>query len=406
MGEGRSRMKAVVFLALAACLLLACDDDSSDPVNAGPYRVVLAFPNLTFSRPTNIENAGDGTNRLFVTEQTGRILVFPNDISAGAATVFLDISIQVNYEEFSELGLIGLAFHPDYENNGYFFVHYSTGNSRARRGRVSRFQVGANANVADPSSERVLLDWADRYANHNGGRMCFGTDGYLYIGLGDEGGAGDLQNNAQDRSQIFGKILRIDVDQNVDTEPYHGIPPDNPYVGNSQGFRQEIWAYGFRNPWRISFDAPTGRLIASDVGQRTWEEIDFVEKGGNYGWDCREGRQAFQPGPTDGAPSPLCAFATGLQNPVFVYGRSEGGSITGGYVYRGPSLADLHGRYVFGDFNTGRIWALNALNTESALLVETGMFISTFGVAEDNELLVGTYFADGTPSRIYLLRPI
>jgi glucose/arabinose dehydrogenase len=326
--------------------------------------------------------------------------VFENRSDVTLSTGFLDISDRVLYQSQSELGLLGLAFHPHYETNGYFFVYYTAGNPR--RERVSRFQVSFDPSVADPSSEKILLEFADDYPNHNGGAMCFGPDGYLYIAVGDEGGAGDPDNNAQDLARPFGKILRIDVDQSVSAPPYHGIPADNPYAGNASGYREDIWAYGFRNPWRISFDAPTGRLFAADVGQKTWEEIDIVEKGGNYGWDCREGRADYDE--RENASSPLCASAAGFNEPIFVYGRSEGSSVTGGYVYRGPGLPSLAGRYIYGDFSSGRIWALDASGASNSLLIETGMFLSTFGVAEDGELLVAAYFADGTATALYHLR--
>jgi glucose/arabinose dehydrogenase len=390
-------------LLVGVCALVACDDDSIGPgTPPGLYHVEKAFPNLTFSRPTDVQNAGDGTNRLFVTQQTGQILAFPNQPDADSVAMFLDISSEVNFQQFSEMGLLGLAFHPQYETNGFFFVQYTAGTPAARKGRVSRFQVSADPNVADPASEKILLEFDDDYPNHNGGAMCFGTDGYLYIAIGDEGGAGDTDNNAQDRSRIFGKILRIDVDQDPGTVPYHGIPPDNPYVGNLAGFREDIFAYGLRNPWRISFDGPTGHLMAGDVGQRSWEEVDIIEKGGNYGWDCREGHVDYDE--RDNPSSPLCATAGPLKEPIAVYGRSDGSSITGGYIYRGPTLTDLIGRYVYGDFSSGRIWALNVTSGSHQLLVDTGMFISTFGVAEDHELFVASYFADGVASTLYLLK--
>lgn len=387
-------MKRILSL-MGICVLVACGDDSSGPPNViDEYTIENAFPSVVLSRPTDVQNAGDGTNRLFVTQQTGEILVFPEQ-SPDSLKTFLDISSEVNYEHFSELGLLGLAFHPDYESNGYFFVAYTAGTPSARLGRIARFQVSADPNVADVASEKILLEWADSFPNHNGGALAFGTDGYLYIGLGDEGGSGDFNNNAQDRSRIFGKILRIDVNQNVDIAPYHGIPDDNPYAGNSSGYREDIWAYGFRNPWRFSFDDST--LVAGDVGQGKWEEIDIVHKGGNYGWDCREGLVAY-----DQNNDSLCANPGPFIDPVHVYGHTGSQSITGGYVYRGPSNAlGITGRYIYADFNDGRIWALDLDTKANTELANTGSFISTFGVDENKELYVATYFADGAPSGLY-----
>jgi glucose/arabinose dehydrogenase len=350
---------------------------------------------LTFSRPTDIKNAGDNTHRLFVLEQTGQIYVFP-DKDPASKTLFLDISSEVQWQQNSELGLLGIAFHPNYKNNGYFYVMYTSGTTTARTERITRFHVGADANVADPSSEQVMYEFADAFPNHNGGALAFGPDGDLYIGVGDEGGAGDPNNNAQDRSRIFGKILRIDVDQNMNTAPYYGIPANNPYAGNHSGYREDIWAYGLRNPWRISFDGNV--LIAADVGQATWEEIDIIQKGGNYGWDCREGLVAYNQ--RENASSPLCGTAGPFINPIHVYDHSVGQSITGGYVYRGPTLG-LTGDYIYGDFDTGRIWALNLGTKGNTELADTDQFITTFGIGEDKELYVAGYFADGTPSSIY-----
>jgi len=387
-------MKRILSL-MGICVLVACGDDSSGPPNViDEYTIENAFPSVVLSRPTDVQNAGDGTNRLFVTQQTGEILVFPEQ-SPDSLKTFLDISSEVNYEHFSELGLLGLAFHPDYESNGYFFVAYTAGTPSARLGRIARFQVSADPNVADVASEKILLEWADSFPNHNGGALAFGTDGYLYIGIGDEGGSGDFNNNAQDRSRIFGKILRIDVNQNVDIVPYHGIPGDNPYAGNGSGYREDIWAYGFRNPWRFSFDDST--LVAGDVGQGKWEEIDIVQKGGNYGWDCREGLVAY-----DQNDDSLCANPGPFIDPVHVYGHSGSQSITGGYVYRGPSNAlGITGRYIYADFDDGRIWALDLNTRTNAELANTASFISTFGVGENKELYVATYFADGAPSALY-----
>ena len=270
---------------------------------AGIYALTDPFPNLSFSKPVDLQNAGDGSDRLFVVEQAGIIRVFANDASATGTSEFLNIAGQV--ECCGELGLLGLAFHPDYESNGYFFVYYSTNvGGTPHRARLSRFQVGGNPDDADETSEKILLEFDDRQGNHNGGALCFDDDGYLYAAIGDEGGGGDLYDNAQNRTVLFGKILRLDVDQNVGIAPYHGIPADNPYFGNTSGFREEIFAYGLRNPWRMSYDAVTDRIWVGDVGQGSFEEINIIERGKNYGWDCREGAHNYVGPP--GAPSPTC----------------------------------------------------------------------------------------------------
>jgi hypothetical protein len=268
--------------------------------SGGVYTTTDAFPNLTFNKPVDLRNAGDGSDRLFAVEQAGIIRVFDNDAAAAASLEFLNISGSVVC--CGELGLLGLVFHPDYETNGYFFVFYTTSGGTPRRDRLSRFRVSAgDPNAADVSSEVVLIEFDDDFDNHNGGGLCFGDDGYLYVSTGDEGDGGDPHNNAQNRASWFGKILRIDVDQNVGVAPYYGVPPDNPLVGNTSGYREEIFAWGFRNPWRIAFDSPTDRLWVADVGQNSYEEIDIVEIGKNYGWDCREGMHDYL-----GDPSPAC----------------------------------------------------------------------------------------------------
>ncbi len=289
--------------------LFLCGYDNSAPTklrgfseSGGVYSLTDAFPNLTFDQPVDLQNAGDGSDRLFVVEQSGSIRVFDNDAAASASSEFLNLSDSLVC--CGELGVLGLAFHPDYATNGYFFVYRSISNG-GLKARLSRFTVsGGDPNQADPASERVLLEFDDRQGNHNGGAMCFAADGYLYLAVGDEGGGGDVYNNAQDRTTWFGKILRFDVDQNVTTSPYYAVPADNPLVGNSSGYREEIFAWGLRNPWRISYDAATDRVWAADVGQGSYEEIDIIQNGRNYGWDCREGRHNYN-GPPDG-PSPLC----------------------------------------------------------------------------------------------------
>lgn len=338
------------------------------------YELQNAFPNMTFNRPVGVHDPEDGSNRLFVVEQEGRIIVFENNINTSENQVFLDLQNRVLYG--GERGLLGLTFHPNYTMNGFFFVYYSetgTGDSI-----LSRFKVNStDPNIANKSSETTILKVPQPYSNHNGGQISFGPDGYLYIALGDGGGSGDPDGNGQNRETMLGSILRIDIDSAF---PY-AIPNDNPFYNNVNGWAQEIFAFGFRNPWRFSFDPITGDLWAADVGQSSWEEIDIVEKGNNYGWNTKEGTHDFNPGTN----------VTQLVDPVYEYDHSLGYSITGGYVYRGSTLPDLFGKYIYADFGSGRIWALEYSgetvinNTE---LVNTNLKIPSFGVDGNNELYI------------------
>jgi glucose/arabinose dehydrogenase len=341
------------------------------------YNVEDAFPNLTFNQPVEICSAGDGTNRLFVIEQTGAIRVFENSKNTSASKIFLDISDHVLYG--GEQGLLGLAFHPNYGENGYFYVNYVADNPR--RTIIARYSVMANdPDQADQNSELVLLEVNQPFTNHDGGQLAFGADGYLYIGLGDGGSGGDPFGNAQNTSSLLGKILRIDVDSPSGGRNY-GIPADNPFAGNALGYREEIYAYGLRNPWRFSFDPPTGTLWVADVGQNQREEIDLVEKGKNYGWNIMEGTLCY-------SPSTGCD-QTGLELPVWEYGRDEGICVIGGFVYRGSTLAGLYGAYVYGDYGSGSIWALQYDGTSApvnTLLVDTALSITSFGLDENSEL--------------------
>ena len=250
---------------------------------------------------------------------------------------------------------------------------------------IVRFQVSnANPDSADRSSSKILMEIAQPFSNHNGGQLAFGPDGYLYIALGDGGSGGDPQGNAQNKSSLLGKLLRIDVDQTQGSINYE-IPLNNPFKNNTQGFKEEIYAYGLRNPWRFSFDSPTGRLWCADVGQNAWEEIDLIVKGGNYGWRCYEGNHNYDlSGCTD----------TNYIFPVWEYSHSDGVSITGGYVYRGPNLPDLYGKYIYGDFGTRKIWALtyDGINPPTnKLLLTSSVSIASFGVDINNELYVVGY---------------
>ncbi len=346
-----------------------------------PYEVELAFPNLSFDHPVGIYHAGDESDRLFVIEQPGVIKVFDNSQNTITASIFLDISDRVLYG--GEQGLLGLAFHPNFTDNGYFYVDYTTDDPR--RAVIARYTINqTNPDQANKTSEQIVLEVLQPYANHNGGQIAFGPDGYLYIALGDGGSGGDPLGNGQNRSTLLGSILRIDVNS-VSPPLNYGIPEGNPFVGNTEGYREEIYAYGLRNPWRFSFD-DSERLWTGDVGQAKWEEIDIIESGKNYGWNIMEGNHCY-------LPSSGCN-TTGLELPIWEYGHSIGHSVTGGFVYRGSALPELNGSYIYGDFEYGQIWALeyDGLNpTNNSLLVDTNLLITSFGMDENNELYIVDY---------------
>lgn len=345
-------------------------------LNAQSFNLENAFPNLSFNRPLEIQNAGDGSNRLFVVSQTGFIIVFQNYYTVSEFDVFLDITAKVDWG--GEKGLLGLAFHPNYKENGYFFVNY-TAPSQLRT-VVSRFKVSqANPNIADPQSEEIIFTTPQPFSNHNGGKIVFGPDGYLYIALGDGGSGGDPQNNAQNLGSPLGKILRIDVDKQANGKKY-SIPDDNPFVNNDEGYLEEIFAYGLRNPWRFTFDLQTGWLWAADVGQNDWEEINIVNKGGNYGWRFMEGTHCYNP-------QQNCDDGT-LEHPIWEYphNNSGGWSITGGEVYRVDESSELYGKYIYADFVSGNIWSLqyDGINSpvNKFLHSQPGIGISGFGKDE------------------------
>lgn len=367
--------------ALLAALLLMSVNSSAKA------QFTNAFTNLSFSKPVLLTHAPDTTDRIFLVSQTGQIHVFPNDSLVPSATEFLDISDSIN-TNLGEQGLLGLAFHPNYAQNGYFYVNYTTGSSPNRRTVIARYSVDSiNINAGDPASEFILLEINQPFANHNGGMIEFGPDGYLYIGMGDGGSGGDPQNHGQNRTTLLGAMLRIDVDTTTGGLNY-GIPPDNPYVGNGQGYREEIWAYGLRNPWRFSFDSQSGDLWAGDVGQNAWEEVDLIKKGHNFGWRIMEGFHCYNP--------PSGCDTAGLTLPHFEFSHGLGFSVTGGYVYRGSNHPGLVGKYIFGDYGSGRIWALehdNGVTVRTVELDNSTYSISSFGVDQDNELYFLDYFA-------------
>jgi glucose/arabinose dehydrogenase len=354
----------------------------------GPLqRVSLArvFPALSFQRPTGLYQAPGDSSRFFVLEQTGRILVFDNRPDAAEARVFLDISDRVTVS--SEEGLLGLAFAPDFATSGSFYVNYSAPNPR--RSVISRFVAPAPLTAADPRSETVILSVNQPFANHNGGQTSFGPDGYLYIGLGDGGSARDPQRNGQNLGTLLGKLLRIDVSGTGNGLAYR-IPPDNPFVGRA-GARPEVYAFGLRNPWRFGWDARTGALWLADVGQNALEEVDIITPGGNYGWSVMEGNQCLGGGAG-------CDNA-GMVPPVFVYPTAGGNcSITGGFVYRGQALASLRGAYVYGDYCSGKVWALRydgSRVTEQAEIADGPFTLSSFGFDAQGELYALAYSSGG-----------
>ncbi len=337
------------------------------------YDLKTVFPNLSFSSPVGLYDPNDGTNRLFVVQQNGLIKVFENNANVTDASTFLDISSEITYG--GERGLLGLAFHPNYTSNGYFYVDYTDTSGDTI---ISRFNVdGTNPNTANQTSEVEILKVNQPYSNHNGGQIAFGPDGYLYIGLGDGGSGGDPEGNGQNRQTLLGSILRIDVDSGL---PF-AVPTDNPFYGNVNGYAEELFAFGFRNPWRFSFDAITGDLWAGDVGQSLWEEIDIVESGKNYGWNTREGAHDYDPGTN----------TTTVIDPIYEYSHSLGNAITGGFVYRGSSLSNLIGKYLYADYGSGRIWALefqDGTAVNNTLLYDASFSIPSFGVDSNNELYI------------------
>jgi glucose/arabinose dehydrogenase len=342
------------------------------PKNTDERRIVTLVSVVTegLENPLFLTQAGDGTGRLFIVEQPGRIRVLEGHRLLPAS--FLDITKQVL--SGGERGLLGLAFHPNYRRNGRFFVNYTRKPDGATV--LAEYRKGATPTSAS-QEERILLIVPQPYPNHNGGMVAFGPDGYLYVGLGDGGSKGDPDNRAQNLEDLLGKILRIDVDQG---DPY-GIPIDNPFAKG--GGRPEIYAIGLRNPWRFSFDTKTGNLWVADVGQYKWEEINLVARGGNYGWRVMEGTHCFHPS-TD------CQTTT-FSLPVSEYFHDKGRcSITGGYVYRGRILPSLAGTYVYGDFCSGEIFALNKDETvnEPHQIFKSSLQISSFGEDAAGELYV------------------
>lgn len=332
------------------------------------------------SSPLDLEQPPDGSSRLFVVEQGGQIQILQN---GAPPQLFLDISSKIvpNFAG-TEMGLLGLTFHPAFPQNRKFYVNYVRSSSGQIQSVIAEYQQSStNPNQADPASERILLvvNQAGNFPNHKAGQLAFGPDGFLYFGLGDGGSEGDPFGNGQNTQTLLGKMLRIDVNSTSPGLAYR-IPPDNPFANG--GGLPEIFAIGFRNPWRFSFDRPTGRLFVADVGQNSFEEVDLVQKGGNYGWNIMEGAHCFNP--------PSGCNMAGLALPIAEIPHPEGEAVIGGFVYHGTALAGLQGQYIFGDLN-GKIWSLKEgpLNTFTrTLLSDSGLTISSFGQDQTGELYV------------------
>ncbi len=391
MRKNRARQSIFTLTAMALCgPVLAAPCQST---NLGIPDIKLQVIAKNIDNPVAITHAGDGSGRLFVLEQDGRVRVIKNRNLNPQP--FLDIRDRV--VTGGEKGLLGIAFHPQFKTNRRFYLNYTTKRPTLTT-IVAQYRVNEQG-VATANSERILLTITQPWGNHNGGQLAFGTDGYLYIAMGDGGSGNDPTNNGQNLSTLLGTILRIDVDSSTSDKAY-AIPGDNPLL-RVKNARPEIWAWGLRNPWRFSFDRLTGDLYAADVGQDDVEEINIIEKGKNYGWRIMEG-----PICTPGV-NPVCQ-RTGLTLPVYSYRHDKGASITGGYVYRGKNFPELCGTYIYGDFVSQAIWGLRVQNgrviqhktlfsNKSLFRLaidyfrDDGLLISTFGEDEVGELYVAAY---------------
>ncbi len=376
---------------------LAADGSVPDPVDRElPLQAVEAFPQLKWEgwqgvdengkikqlRPIEMIHAGDGTNRLFVAAQSGMIHVFDNRPDVKSTSMYLDLRDRVHdWSKDNEEGLLGMAIHPNYKTNGEIYVYYNTV-KKPHTAYLSRFKRSAdNPNRGDPASEEIIMVIPQPFANHNGGPMVFGRDGYLYLALGDGGGRNDPTGHGQNLKSWMGSMLRIDVNQKGEGRNY-GIPKDNPFL-DRPGAKPEIYAYGLRNIWRLSIDRQTGLIWSADVGQDLWEEINIIKRGANYGWSIREASYGFGNAAATNPDKPV--------NPVWEYDHQIGKSITGGHVYRGKKLPELFGYYIYGDYVSGKIWALKYDEKtnkiiENVRIPSTGIPVLAFGQDENGEV--------------------
>ena len=388
--EALERRKLLCLLVLMGVLFIlpfGCGGGGGGSGSGGtlpnPGLLSLASFVSGLSTPVGLEAPIDGTGRLFVVEQGGPIRIIQSGVLL--PTAFLDIT--ANIESGEEKGLLGLAFHPNFSTNGRFFVNYTRSVLGQLQTVISEFTVSiGDPNLADSTSEIVLLVVNQPFDNHNGGQLAFDPDGFLYIALGDGGSGGDPSGNGQNLATFLGKILRIDVDSTHAPGKQYAIPADNPFTGVDE--LPEIWAYGLRNPWRFSFDPSTDRLFAGDVGQDSWEEVDLITKGANFGWKIMEGNHCYPPG------TPSCTM-TGLTPPITEYGHDAAGgeSIIGGFVYHGSSIPALVGVYVFGDLSSGHVWGLSEVSGtwQRTLMLTHNLIVSAFGQDTAGELYLVDY---------------
>jgi len=367
---------------LLASLLTGCGSKSTaPPISGGPIPALVLTPVVSgLTSPVDLQFPNDGSGRMFIVQQAGSIRIVNN--GSLVATPFLDITAKVS--SGGEMGLLGLAFHPQFMQNHLFYVHYDRTVAGQIQSVIAEYQVSAgDANLADPNSERILLTVNQPFSNHKGGQIVFGPDGFLYIGFGDGGSGGDPMGNGQNLQTMLAKMLRIDVNSQSSGKQY-AIPPSNPFANG--GGLPEIFAYGLRNPWRFSFERGGTRLFVGDVGQDEFEEVDLLESGKNYGWNVTEGLHCYNP-------ATGCNM-TGLTMPIVEYPHAEGEAVMGGFVYKGAAISGLSGAYVFGDYISGTMWKLvespPGTWTRSTLL-STGRNISSFGQDTAGELYVVDY---------------
>ena len=335
-----------IIIAVSICSFANAQNNKEKKSASLAVKTKQVFKNLEINRPVLIENAGDGSKRLFIASQLGKIFMIDATQSEPEPQLFMDIEDRVIYRDRkNEEGLLGLAFDPNFKTNQTFYVYYST-KSESQTSIISRFK--AKDGKGDPGSEEQIMKIKQPFWNHNGGTILFGPKGYLYVGLGDGGAANDPQGNGQNLKTLLGSILRIDVNKKDEGKAY-AIPADNPFV-DKENARPEIYAYGLRNIWRMAFDSKTDLLYGADVGQNIWEEINIIESGGNYGWNVREAKHKFGPNGQEASDKFI--------EPIWEYHHSIGKSITGGHVYRGKNVPALDGVYLFADYVSGFVWGI------------------------------------------------